>query len=243
MQALELVPGALDEVELQLVALAQRLDLLVGLALHLLGVGAFLLGRLGLGLELLEAAIDGELELLADLVTLFEVLDLEALEVFVTLVLVDPRHQVGGEVDDLLELLGLELFLRLDAGEQVGEPRAGAAQVPDVDHGSGQLDVTHAVATDLRAGHLDAAALADDALEADALVLAAVALPVAGRAEDLLAEEAVLLGTQRAVVDRLRLLDLAVGPEANVFGGGQPDLELVEHVDVEHYAWILSRVV
>ena len=127
-----------------------------------------------------------------------------------TLLLVDPGHEVGGEVDDLLELLGLQLFLRLDAREEVREPRAGAAEVPDVDHGSRQLDVAHPVAADLRAGDLDAAALADDALEADALVLAAVALPVTGRAEDLLAEQAVLLGTQGAVVDGLRLLDLAV---------------------------------
>ena len=87
---------------------------------------------LGLVLELLEAAIDGELELLADLVALVEVLGLEVGQVLVALVLVDPGDQVGGEVDDLLELLGLQLFLRLDAGEQVGQPRAGAAQVPDV---------------------------------------------------------------------------------------------------------------
>ena len=125
-------------------------------------------------------------------------------------VLVDPGDQVGGEVDDLLELLGLQLFLRLDAGEQVGQPRAGAAEVPDVDDGCAELDVAHALAADLRAGDLDATALADDALEADALVLAAVALPVAGRPEDLLAEQAVLLGTQCAVVDRLRLLHFTV---------------------------------
>ena len=66
----------------------------------------------------------------------------------------------------------------LDAGEQVGEPRPGAAQVPDVHDRSGQLDVAHPLAADLRAGDLDAAALADDALEAHPLVLAAVALPV-----------------------------------------------------------------
>ena len=76
--------------------------------------------------------------------------------------------------------------------------------------GRRQLDVTHPVAPDLGTGHLDAAALADDALEADALVLAAVALPVAGGAEDLLAEEPVLLRLQGPVVDRLRLLDLTV---------------------------------
>jgi hypothetical protein len=81
-----------------------------------------------------------------------------------------------------------------------------------VGHGSGELDVAHALAADLRAGHLDAAALADDALEAHALVLAAVALPVPGGTEDLLAEEAVTLRLQRAVVDGLRLLDLTVAP-------------------------------
>src|SRR5690606_8007378 len=79
-----------------------------------------------------------------------------------------------------------------------------------------------------------AAALADDALEADALVLAAVALPVLGRTEDLLAEESVLLGLERAVVDGLRLLHLAVGPRADRVRGGGADPELVEVVDVEH---------
>jgi hypothetical protein len=70
--------------------------------------------------------------------------------------------------------------------------------------------VAHPLTPYLGAGHLDAAALTDDALEADALVLAAVAFPVAGRTEDLLAEESVLLGLERPVVDGLWLLDLAV---------------------------------
>src|SRR3978361_950200 len=86
---------------------------------------------------------------------------------------------------------------------------------------------SHAVTTNLGAGHLDAAALADDALEAHALVLAAVALPVPGGTEDLLAEETVTLGLERAVVDRLRLLDLAVAPRADVVRSGQADLKLV----------------
>jgi hypothetical protein len=66
--------------------------------------------------------------------------------------------------------------------------------------------VAHALAADRGLGDLDAAALADDALEADALVLAAGALPVAGRAEDLLAEQTVLLGLEGAVVDGLGFL-------------------------------------
>src|SRR5205823_5248799 len=79
--------------------------------------------------------------------------------------------------DDLLELLGLELLADLGAHEQVGQPRTGAAQVPDVHHGRGELDVAHALAAHLRPRDLHTAALADDALEPDALVLAAVALP------------------------------------------------------------------
>jgi len=98
---------------------------------------------------------------------------------------------------------------------------------------SGELDVAHALATHLRTRHLDAAALTDDALEADTLVLTAVALPVPSGAEDLLAEEAVLLGLERAVVDGLRLLDLAVGPVADVLRGRETDAEFIEEVDVE----------
>src|SRR5262249_44671378 len=128
----------------------------------------------------------------------------------------------------------LQLLLGRGAHEEVRQPRPGAAEVPDVDGRRGELDVAHALTTDLAARDLDAAALADDAAEPDALVLAAVALPVLRRAEDLLAEEAVLLGLERAVVDGLRLLDLAVAPHADRVGGGQTDLQLGEVVDIEH---------
>ena len=212
-------------------------EVLLGRLLPVAEVGV--LGALGLelgqlGLELLVALGQGDLAVLLDRVALADQLGLEVGEVLVALVLVDPGDEVGGEVDDLLELLGLQLLTDLGAHEEVGQPRAGAAEVPDVDDGGGQLDVAHALAPDLRAGDLDAAALADDALEPDALVLAAVALPVLGRTEDLLAEEAVLLGLQRAVVDGLRLLDLAVGPRADGVRGGQADAQLAEVVDVEH---------
>ena len=61
-------------------------------------------------------------------------------------------------------------------------------------HGSGELDVAHALTTHLGARDLNATALTDDALEANTLVLAAGALPVLGGTKNLLAEEAVLLG-------------------------------------------------
>ena len=101
-------------------------------------------------------------------------------------------------------------------------------------YGRGKLDVTHALASYLGAGDLDATALADDALEAHALVLAAGALPVAGRTEDLLTEQTVLLGLEGTVIDGFRLLDLAVALAANIVRGGQADLQLVKCVDIQH---------
>src|SRR5262249_18334200 len=83
-------------------------------------------------------------------------------------------------------------------------------------------------AAHLPAGHLDDAALADDSLVADALVLAAVALPVLRRTEDALAEQAVTLGLERPVVDRLGLRDLTGGPVANLLAGRKPDPNSVE---------------
>src|SRR5439155_89584 len=96
-----------------------------------------------------------------------------------------------------------------------------------------EVDVTKALAPHLLPRHLDAAVLADDALVANALVLAAVALPVARRPEDALAEQAVALRLERAVVDRLRLGDLAGGPVADLLRRGEADPNCVEIVDVD----------
>ena len=93
------------------------------LQLAVLGALGLELGDLVLGL--LEAAVDGELDLLADRVELLEQLGLEVGQVVVAALVVDPGDQVGGEVDDLLELLGLQLLTGLDAGQQVGQPASG----------------------------------------------------------------------------------------------------------------------
>src|SRR4029078_364172 len=114
---------------------------------------------------------------------------------------VDARDDIRGEVDDPLEVLGRQV-------QQVAQARRNTLEVPDVGDGRGQLDVAHAVAADLGTRDLHAAALTDDALEPDALVLAAVALPVPGGTEDALAEQAVLLRLPGPVVDGLRLLDI-----------------------------------
>src|SRR4249919_1876311 len=70
-------------------------------------------------------------------------------------VLVHPRDHVGGEVDDLLEILRGEV-------EQVAEPARDTLEVPDVGDRGGQLDVAHPLTADLGASDLDTAALADD---------------------------------------------------------------------------------
>jgi hypothetical protein len=113
------------------------------------------------------------------------------------------RDHVRGEVDDLLQVLRREV-------KQVAETARHALEVPDVGDRGGQLDVAHPLTPHLGAGDFHATALTDDALEPDPLVLTAVALPVPGRTEDLLAEEPVLLRLERAVVDGLRLLHFAV---------------------------------
>ena len=74
-----------------------------------------------------------------------------------------------------------------------------------------------------RVRHLDAAAVADHALVLHAAVFAAGAFPVLFRAENPLAEQAVLFGPIGAVVDRLRLLDFAERPGPDVVRAGQAD--------------------
>ena len=92
----------------------------------------------------------------------------------------------------------------------------------------GQFDVAHALAAHLALRYFDAALLADHTAMLEALVLAAQALVVLDRAENLGAEQAVALRLEGAVVDGLRLLDFAVRPGANLLGRGQPDGDRVE---------------
>src|SRR5439155_13269562 len=121
----------------------------------------------------------------------------------------DGRDERRGEVEDLLELARCDV-------EQVADAAGDALEEPDVRDRRGQVDVAHPLAPHLLPRHLDAAALADDPLVADALVLAAVALPILRGAEDPLAEETVALRLERPVVDRLGLGHLARGPVADL---------------------------
>jgi hypothetical protein len=121
------------------------------------------------------------------------------------------KHDIGFEVEDALEILERHIHQEADA-------RGQRLQEPDMRDGSGELDMAHALAPDAGERDFDAALLADHALELHALVLAAQALVVLDRPEDAGAEQAVALRLERAVVDRLGLLDLAERPGA-IFSG------------------------
>ena len=115
-------------------------------------------------------------------------------------------HHVVLEIEHPLQIAQRHVEHQPDA-------RGQRFQEPDMRAGRGQLDMAHALAPDLLQRDLDAAFLADDAAVLHALVLAAQALVILDRAEDARAEQPVPLGLERAVVDGLGLLDLAVGPE------------------------------
>ena len=230
LEGLEPLPDGVETVDLTLTAMLDLTQLLLGTVLDLAaGVG---LGPLGLQLsevllELCSTSLQLGVAALGHVGLLGLHLRLEARQVAVTGLLVDRGDHVGREVDDLLEVLGGDV-------EQVAQPRRHTLEVPDVGDRGGQLDVAHALTAHVGASDLHATALTDDALEAHALVLAAVALPVLGGPEDLLAEQSVALRFESAVVDGLGFLDLAVAPLANLVSGRQADLEAVVVVRVQH---------
>jgi hypothetical protein len=127
---------------------------------------------------------------------------------------------------------GFEVQHALDLAQRHVEHEADAAgerlQEPDVRGRARELDVAHALAAHLGLRHFDAALLADDAAVLEALVLAAEALVVLHRPEDLGAEQAVAFRLEGAVVDRLGLLHLAERPGPDHVRGGQRDADRVE---------------
>ena len=126
---------------------------------------------------------------------------------FVKLERSQPRldDHVALEVENLLQVLQGHVHEQADPARQ-------RLQEPDVGGRRGKLDMAHALAADLLQGHFDAALLARNPLVFHPLVLAAQALVVLHRTEDAGAEQSVALRLEGAVVDRLRLLDLAKGP-------------------------------
>ena len=125
---------------------------------------------------------------------------------------------IHGEVQNPLQHPGREVQDQAHAG---GNP----LEVPNVGHGGRQFNVAHALPAHLATGDLHAAAVTDLALVADALILAAMALPILNGPKDALAEQAVPLGLQSAVVNGLGLFYLAMGPFADLVGRSKSDLD------------------
>ena len=146
-------------------------------------------------------------------------------QVVVACFLINAGDDVRSEVDDAFQVLRRQV-------QQVAQAGGHTLEVPDVGHGCSEFNVAHALTAHLGLGDFHTTALTNDALVTDALVFATSTFPVAGGAENTLAEEAVLFGLQGSVVDGLRLFNLALGPATNVVGGGESDAELVEEVDV-----------
>ncbi len=107
------------------------------------------------------------------------------------------------EIEDSFQIAGRKVKQQSKAG---GCPSGK----PDVGDGRREANVPHALPAHLGARDFNTATVTHHAFVADLLVLAAVALPVLGRAEDAFAEKPILLRAQRAVVDSLRLRNLSV---------------------------------
>ena len=133
------------------------------------------------------------------------------------------EHDVRFEIEDALEVLQRHV-------EQKPDARGQRLQKPDMRDRRGERDMAHPLAPHARQRHLDAALLADDALVLHPLIFAAQALVVLDRPEDARAEQAVALGLERAVVDRLGLLDLAERPRQDLFRARDGDLDLIERL-------------
>ena len=208
--------------------------------LQTLGNLALVLLRAGLGHVLAQAVHQGlKVEVVQQLLnghgthlclrSLITVVLLQLVVLFFREDLVDGVTRQALGVDDD-EVLVVNNTLQVMRGQiQHETDAAGHALIePDVSHGHGQLDVAHALATHAGGGDFHTAAVADCPLVLGTLVAAAGALHVTRRAEDALAEETALLRLERAVVNRLRVLHLAVGPGADVLRACDGDADLVE---------------
>ena len=112
--------------------------------------------------------------------------------------------------------------------EEVPNPARKPLEEPDVADRGGQRDVPEPLASDFGLGDLDAALVTDDTPVLHALVLAAQALPVGHRTEDLGAEQPVPFRLERPIVDGLGLGDFTMRPGSDGLRRGEADPDGVE---------------
>ena len=230
LQVLEAIPHALQVLSLTLVTLTHRRELTLSVIAQLTllsSLAALSLNTSQLRLNLTANSVHVSVQSSLKLLLLTVVSSLQHRQILMTSFLVNLSDHVRSEVNDLLQVLRSQI-------QQVTQAGRNTLEVPNVGNRSSQLNVTHTLTTYLRAGHLNTTALTHNALEAHALVLTAVALPVLGGAEDTLVEEAVLLGLQGTVVDGLGLLNLTKGPTTDVVGGGEANSHQTKRRFVGH---------
>ena len=216
----ESVERFLDQLDFSVGPLLAFLYLLVDFlatSVDLLSLGAAFFHTLELVFEGLETHLVPLLEFCLDDLDLLTHGLFELGEILLASLVINRGDDVAGEVNHLLHLLGRHV-------EQIAETTGNTLEEPDVGNRCRQLDMTHTLTANLGPGYLDAAAFADDPLVADPLVLTAVTLPVPLGTENALVEQALLLRAKGSVVDRFRLLDLSIGPGANLIAGGKADL-------------------
>ena len=139
-------------------------------------------------------------------------------------------------IDYALKLAGAHVEHQADAGRH-------ALVEPDMGNWHSKLDVSHALAANATQGHLDAAAVADNALVLDALVFSTGAFPVPCGSEDALAEKAALFRFEGTVVDRLGVFHLTLGPRPDDFRRGHGDGYLVKGFRTVVHAKDFAKVV
>jgi hypothetical protein len=117
--------------------------------------------------------------------------------------------------DDILSKI--ENTVQIAAGDIQQQTKIGrnTAGIPNMRDRSSQFNMAETFTADGRLRDLHAAFFADDALVSRILVLTAIALPVTGRTENRLTEEAVFFRTQAAVVNGFRLKYFTVRPASN----------------------------
>ncbi|MNN08416.1 hypothetical protein D3C81_1212690 [compost metagenome] len=160
----------------------------------------------------------------------------ELFESFEVLLVVQQLALLQGGHARIDHHVALEIEHALDIAQghvqQQADTRRQRLEEPDVGNRRSQLDVAHALAAHLGQGDFHAALLADHAAVLEALVLAAQALVVLHRAEDLGAEQAIALRLEGTVVDGLRLLNFAERPGTNHLGRGQTNTNGIELFDL-----------
>ena len=127
-------------------------------------------------------------------------------------------HDIKSKIQDFFQNAGRDIQHQAHAGRDT-------LKIPDMRNRRRQLDMAHALAADLILRDLNTATFANFPLITDAFIFSTMAFPVLCGAKNALTKQAVTLGLQGAVIDCFRLLDLAIGPFADLIRRCKTDFD------------------